>query len=213
MTYEDFIQLINKPEKISADNQSALKEMIEKYPYFGVARQLYLRSLRISDSIYFQKELEKNSIYTSNRRNLYFFIHPEEKHNDEMIGKDRGDATGSYFDMLKVFEKNEEKKRGSLQKLAEKLRQAREIRSLEPEKSEENQKNEEVEHDLKDKNLQKEAEKEYQFILLENESKALIREQKYLEAIEILEKLNLINPKKSIYFADQIRFLKKIINN
>ena len=43
--------------------------------------------------------------------------------------------------------------------------------------------------------------------------KILIKEKKYREAIEILNKLNLINPKKSIYFADQIRFLEKILVN
>ena len=48
---------------------------------------------------------------------------------------------------------------------------------------------------------------------LEERSHRLIRERKYPEAIEILKQLNLINPKKSIYFADQIRFLEKIIAN
>ena len=47
----------------------------------------------------------------------------------------------------------------------------------------------------------------------EKKAKQLIREKKYPQAVEILEELNLINPKKSIYFADQIRFLKKIIEN
>ena len=41
----------------------------------------------------------------------------------------------------------------------------------------------------------------------------LIKNRKYEEALAIIERLNLINPKKSIYFADQIRFLKKLILN
>ena len=48
---------------------------------------------------------------------------------------------------------------------------------------------------------------------LEEKSRLYIRQKKYSEAIEILRQLNLINPKKSIYFADQIRFLEKIIAN
>ena len=48
---------------------------------------------------------------------------------------------------------------------------------------------------------------------LEEKSRLYIRQKKYREAIEILKQLNLINPKKSIYFADQIRFLEKIIAN
>ena len=45
---------------------------------------------------------------------------------------------------------------------------------------------------------------------LEEKSKWYIQQKKYPEAIKILKQLYLINPKKSIYFADQIRFLEKI---
>lgn len=45
---------------------------------------------------------------------------------------------------------------------------------------------------------------------LEEKSKWYIQQKKYPEAIQILKQLYLINPKKSIYFADQIRFLEKI---
>jgi len=47
----------------------------------------------------------------------------------------------------------------------------------------------------------------------ENIAKKLIAERKYADAIEILRALNLNNPKKSVYFADQIRFLEKVIVN
>ena len=41
----------------------------------------------------------------------------------------------------------------------------------------------------------------------------LIKKGDYEAAIEIIKELNLNNPEKSIYFADQIRFLKKLIIN
>jgi len=47
----------------------------------------------------------------------------------------------------------------------------------------------------------------------ESNAKKLISEHKYKEAIEILRAINLNNPKKSVYFADQIRFLEKVIAN
>jgi len=47
----------------------------------------------------------------------------------------------------------------------------------------------------------------------EESVKRLIKNRKYTEALEILKKLNLNNPKKSVYFADQIRFLEKVIEN
>jgi len=55
--------------------------------------------------------------------------------------------------------------------------------------------------------------KPYDDEVSEIKAKKLIAERKYAEAIEILRTLNLNNPKKSVYFADQIRFLEKVILN
>lgn len=41
----------------------------------------------------------------------------------------------------------------------------------------------------------------------------LIKNHDYEAALEIIMRLSLNNPKKSIYFADQIRFLRKLILN
>lgn len=38
-----------------------------------------------------------------------------------------------------------------------------------------------------------------------------IKQGKYLKALEIIKRLNLEYPKKNVYFADQIRFLEKLI--
>lgn len=47
--------------------------------------------------------------------------------------------------------------------------------------------------------------------LTESFARILIKNRNYSKALEIIEDLNLKNPEKSIYFADQIRFLKKLI--
>lgn len=44
-------------------------------------------------------------------------------------------------------------------------------------------------------------------------AKICIRQERYERAIEILTYLHLNNPQKSIYFADQIRYLKKLVVN
>lgn len=44
-----------------------------------------------------------------------------------------------------------------------------------------------------------------------NTLRHLILERKYEEALEIIERQNLNNKEKNIYFADQIRFLRKLI--
>ncbi len=48
-------------------------------------------------------------------------------------------------------------------------------------------------------------------MLSESLAKVYIARGKYLKALEIIESINLNFPEKSIYFADQIRFLRKII--
>lgn len=44
-------------------------------------------------------------------------------------------------------------------------------------------------------------------------AKIYIRQQRYEKALEIMQKVSANNPKKSSYFADQIRFLHKLIIN
>ena len=44
-------------------------------------------------------------------------------------------------------------------------------------------------------------------------AKIYVKQQRYSKALEIIKKLNLKYPKKNAYFADQIRFLEKLIIN
>ena len=39
----------------------------------------------------------------------------------------------------------------------------------------------------------------------------MIDKRNYSKALEIITEINLKNPKKSIYFADQMRFLRKLM--
>lgn len=59
----------------------------------------------------------------------------------------------------------------------------------------------------KDKELDSEP------LFTESLAKIYIRQRKYAKALEIIRKLSLNNPEKNIYFADQIRFLEKLIIN
>lgn len=49
--------------------------------------------------------------------------------------------------------------------------------------------------------------------LTESFAHILIRNGNYTKALEIIQALSMANPNKSIYFADQIRFLRKLIIN
>ena len=58
-----------------------------------------------------------------------------------------------------------------------------------------------------------EDEQEDESYFTETLAKIYIKQQRYLKAIEIIQRLNLKYPKKNAYFADQIRFLEKLIIN
>ena len=62
---------------------------------------------------------------------------------------------------------------------------------------------------MRPKKDQKEVEKPS---LTESFAKILIKNGNYSRALEIITEISLNNPEKSIYFADQIRFLKKVIS-
>ena len=66
------------------------------------------------------------------------------------------------------------------------------------------------EYDLSDKNDENEAE---EGIFTETLAKIYIKQGRYDKALEIIQRLNLLYPKKNAYFADQIRFLEKLILN
>ncbi|MDE6198829.1 MAG: hypothetical protein K2L55_06090 [Muribaculaceae bacterium] len=50
-------------------------------------------------------------------------------------------------------------------------------------------------------------------LLSESLAKIFIRQRQYERAYEIISQLSLKYPEKSVYFADQMRFLRKVINN
>ena len=58
-----------------------------------------------------------------------------------------------------------------------------------------------------------EEEPEEESYFTETLAKIYVKQQRYSKALEIIRKLNLKYPKKNAYFADQIRFLEKLIIN
>ena len=60
---------------------------------------------------------------------------------------------------------------------------------------------------------EKEPEPEDESYFTETLAKIYVKQQRYSKALEIIKKLNLKYPKKNAYFADQIRFLEKLIIN
>jgi len=219
MTHEDFITIVRLPEKVKPEYNTDLRELVDRYPYFVTTRLLYVKSLQQSHSIHYAANLKVASIYCSSRRWFYYFLHPEKMLSTEPYQRSKiGKTSGDYFDMITMIESEGGDTKQSLKILAEKLKSARAMVVAPIVKP--------VTNSIPDKEVEKiEKEilpvinlpEEVQSLIIqeisESNAKKLIIAHKYGEAIEILRALNLNNPKKSVYFADQIRFLEKVIAN
>lgn len=212
MVYDDFKNCFIDSEVLKKTSDKEFKDIISRYPFFRLSRWLYLKFLSETKNSFFEEELKKTALHATNRRNLYYFIYPEKTIENETNFL-REENSGSYFDMLQKLDSNNEDKPNSLKSLAEKLKNARKMIQNEAE----NKNTDEFESSEQSNSHEfEENQQEFQNKDLEEkerEVKNLVKNKKYREALEILEELNLINPKKSVYFADQIRFLRKIIEN
>ena len=213
MNHEEFISFIRNPESIKTGHVSDLKELIDLYPYFVLPRLFLIKALQQSNSIHFAANIKVVSLYSTNRRWLYYYLHPEKKLSTEPYKHDRvSKFSGNYFDMINLVETQGGDTQQSLKNLAERLKSARKMIVTSPKISK-------INLPIKINNIiSKEKKTSIQTDpnieeISESNAKNLILKRKYKESIEILKVLNLNNPKKSVYFADQIRFLEKVIAN
>jgi len=228
MTHEDFITLVKRPESVKAEYESDLKELAERYPYFVPARLLLIKAMQQSHSIHYTASLKIGSVYCFSRRWLYYYLSPDKLPSTEPFHRNRaGKSSGDYFDMIQVLEMEGGDTNQSLKNLAERLKSARSMVIAPTVQSTKKpiQKVDNITLNIGSDTIQAEtvnptikiSAEEPNPVLIpeisESNSKKLIAEHKYKEAIEILRALNLNNPKKSVYFADQIRFLEKVILN
>ena len=219
MTHDDFITIVRMPGKVKPEFNTDLKELVDRYPYFVTTRLLYVKSLQQSHSIHYAANLKIASIYCNSRRWFYYFLHPEKMLSTEPYQRTKsGKSTGDYFDMITMIETEGGDTKQSLKNLADRLKSARAMvipplvkpleKSITPKEVKIPEK--EIPHVI---SPPEEIKTVVTLEITESNAKKLIIAHKYKDAIEILRALNLNNPKKSVYFADQIRFLEKVIVN
>ena len=236
----DLKNLIEHPEQLNKETLHKLREYVAVAPYHQVARLLFLQNLFLLHDATFGDELRRAALFIPNRKVLFDMV---EGNNYEVrsvvntiqqveaetleptdrtqslidsflattveAGVERtrklttADATTDYAAFLLAMDDIAPEAEQADDRIDTYLNQATERIVL--------QDKPEYTPDLSENEVTG-AEEEY---FTETLAKIYIKQGNYDKAIEIITKLNLNYPKKSSYFADQLRFLRKLqlINN
>ncbi len=243
MARKGIADFMTSNQGLSPTTLNHLRQLVERYPYFHAARLLYLRSLFHNHDASFHEELRKAALYVPSRKVLYHLIEGDSLNPNLQTdkrsagakattsGDDRTESLiGQFLDSLPEEKPHRRHKVDASVDYIEFLRQNESGSSvLSPPKGEGttsgtsviddflDNEGKLVLHDRSDDELLKplpDAENGGEgAILTEVMAKIYIKQQKYDNALEIIQKLSLKYPKKSRYFADQIRFLEKLIIN
>ena len=233
----DLVRLINHPELMNKETLYELRSLVALYPYYQTARLLMLQNMYLLHETAFDDELRRAALYISDRRLLFNLVEgaryhvktAAEKASEEAAAKaqrmqdNKGNRTLSLIDNYlgsnpESSDESEHNRKvrptpadaavdyvaslidnflsqdGTKIQLQEQPTYKPEVDDPEPDAE----------------NARKEGDDSY---FTETLAKIYIKQGRYSKALEIIQRLNLNYPKKNAYFADQIRFLKKLIAN
>ena len=224
---------IAHPERLDRDTLYELRMLVRKFPYFDVARLLLLKNLYLLHDIEFGKELRVAALYLKNRLPLFNLISgfddyvaedvlpddmsvdrtislidafletlPSEKLSLEAESVAAVDYVSAYLKNNDVVPVQVPALRGQ-DIIDEFLANGNERITLDL-----NNSAEEVAHSGGEVSEEPVVENSF---FTETLANIYIKQGKYDKALEIIKRLCLEYPNKNRYFADQIRFLEKII--
>lgn len=251
MKAADLYRLMENPALLTEETLPQLKQIVDEFPYFQIARMLYLKNLAALNDIRFGAELKKMAIYVPDRRKLFTLIEGERFGLQLQPEKEENPAREDAFSLIDAFLSNreEEEPKADASLLFQPSVSSDYIYwSLTKENGQAEEKEEEVRfqhHDLIDSFIKNEEQRvpgsglnldmetttgaaapRNLVELEESQHKPLddsyftetlahiyVKQKRYEKALQIIKNLNLKYPEKNVYFADQIRFLEKLIIN
>ena len=215
----DLTQLIQHPQNLNKQTLYNLRSLLATYPYYQTARLLMLKNLYLLHDPCFDEELRRAALYITDRdggsRTVALIdsfldtIPPDDK-PDNAAPRRRptpADATIDYVSYLLETENDTPEATRAPQMKGQSL-----IDNFINNEQGAFQLKEQPEYlpDLDNQNADDEHQPEY---FTETLARIYIKQGRYSKALEIIKRLNLLYPKKNRYFADQIRFLEKLIIN
>ena len=82
MKAADLYLLMEDPSLLTKETLSPLRQIVDEYPYFHIARMLYLKNLAVLNDIRFAAELKRMAVYIPDRRKLFALIKEKESAAD-----------------------------------------------------------------------------------------------------------------------------------
>jgi len=218
---------------------SHLSGLIKEYPYFQTAHFLHTLNLLYLKDTRFTFDLRKTAIYLPDRERLFFKVEEQfftselmeaaekekipvdspaeiinsflsKKNNETEIESFETKSSPVSTDYISYFlsdnDENDETPSFKHQEIIDEFLKKDAVSSIKI-----NLKNQD---ELSEKHIDKDSgSTNDEGFFSETLAKIYIKQKKYNKALEIIRALNLIYPEKNRYFADQIRFLEKLIIN
>ncbi len=265
---KQLLHLAQHPQELNRDTLYTLRNVLTRYPYFTLARILYLHNLYLLREPSFNEELRLAALTTPDRARLFDLIEgpkyeskvaqpvkpqssnkTQSKENPVDIDQESRtltlinqfllglpekdtltplDLSGEYTSYVLEGEEIPPIKREAIKienpaiSNEEKEEKAETEETFYLEESEEEENEIEVSQPIETKKRTRskkiiedeEGEKDIdESYFTETLAKIYVKQKRYDKALEIIRSINLKNPKKSAYFADQIRFLEKLLQN
>ena len=236
----DLKRYIEHPEQMDRDSLYELRKYVALYPYHQLARILMLRNLYLLHDASFDDELRQAAFYITERKLLFdmvegrHYVIKKEKVQKNEPTEDR--TMDLISDFLNSVPQEEEKQKKTQRKPTPADATVDYVAYLletdnekEPEEESTTATSTLIDNFLEngggkivlsdnsdyephiDVQLENDKDELEESYFTETLAKIYIKQGNYSKALEIIRRLNLIYPKKSVYFVDQMRFLEKII--
>ena len=209
MRREELYSYLADPDRLTPESLPAVTQLYEAYPYCGVFAFLYLYNLCIAEDVRYPSELRRLAPIVPDRERLFRLVEGRRPTADPAATTE---AEPDPFALIDTFLDGA---RSSGEALPDSLHLegapvANDYFAAEDQAEKETT----LDELLPTLDMESKAgEDEEDGLLSESLSKIYIQQGPYDKALRIIRSLSLNYPEKSRFFADQIRFLERIIEN
>ena len=218
MNTKKIIALINNPQNISSTDVTALDSMLLKHPYFQSGQLLLAKGLLNTNSVRYNRQLKKAATYSLDRKKLFSLItlNKDITTDTKVIEEVKPKLIEKKLELGKPLEFDENENHSfsewltllNVKKIERKEEKfvddflGKEVKISRPKK----------EAFFKALDVAKESLIENDDLVTPTLAKVYLEQEHYEKAISAYEKLILKYPKKSSFFAAQIKLITKLNN-